>query len=147
MTDRSDIKREYPGTPLMGVGALIVAENEILLVRRGKEPSKGEWSIPGGLVRVGETLRDAVIREAREETGFRVEPLTLVELLERIFPDNQGRIRYHYVLADYLCRVVGGELNAGSDASEAIWVNHEQLDSFPLAPVTLRVIRKALYLR
>lgn len=147
MTDRSDIRREYPGTPLMGVGALIVAENEILLVRRGKEPSKGEWSIPGGLVRVGETLRDAVIREAREETGFRVEPLTLVELLERIFPDNQGRIRYHYVLADYLCRVIGGELNAGSDASEAIWVNHEQLDSFPLAPVTLRVIRKALDLR
>jgi len=94
--------REYPRFPLVGVGALIVDDRRIVLIRRAKPPSVGEWSIPGGLVHVGETLVEAVKREAFEETGLEVEPLGLVELLERIFPDDRGRVRHHYVLADYL---------------------------------------------
>ncbi len=103
-----DIPREYPASPLVGVGALITDQSRIVLIRRGMPPAAGEWSIPGGLVRLGETLRDAVVREAREETALCVEPWALVELVERIFTDEQGRISYHYVLADYACRVVGG---------------------------------------
>jgi 8-oxo-dGTP diphosphatase len=138
------VKREYPDTPLIGVGALIVDGDRIVLARRGKEPSCGEWSIPGGLVHLGETLQEAVAREALEETGLRVEPQRLVELLERIFPGENGRIQYHYVLADFLCKVVGGSLKAGSDASEVAWAEASGLEDFNLAPITLKVIRKAL---
>lgn len=116
----------------------------IVLVRRGSQPSRGEWSIPGGLVEVGERLADAVVREAREETGLEVEPGPLVELLERIFRDQEGRVRYHYVLADYLCRVVGGALCAGSDATEARWVHMGELQGFDLPDVTMKVIIKAI---
>jgi 8-oxo-dGTP diphosphatase len=139
-----EICREYPASPLMGVGALIVDEGRIVLVRRAKPPAEGEWSIPGGLVHLGETLNEAVAREAHEETGLEVQPETLVELLERIFPDEQGRIRYHYVLADFCCRVMGGTLLAGSDAAEARWVYREDLKRFNLAPITMKVILKAL---
>ncbi len=115
-----------------------------MLIRRGLPPAAGEWSIPGGLVRLGETLNDAVVREALEETGLNVTPCTLVELAERIFTDEQGRIAYHYVLADYACRVVGGTLIAGSDATEATWAERRDLENFALAPVTMNVILKAL---
>jgi 8-oxo-dGTP diphosphatase len=136
--------REYPSRPLVGVGALIKDDNRILLVRRGRPPGEGEWSIPGGLVKTGETLKRAVVREAREETGLSVEPLALVELVERIFLDDQGRTRHHYVLADYLCRAIGGILQAGSDVTEAEWVQRSELDRYGLAPVTLEVILKSL---
>jgi 8-oxo-dGTP diphosphatase len=136
--------REYPSSPLVGVGAVITSGGSVLLIRRGKEPSRGEWSIPGGLVRVGETLKEAVARESAEETGLIVRPDELVELLERIFHDDRGRVRYHYVLADYRCQVVGGQLAAGSDALEAQWVEHDRLERMGLARVTLNVIRKAM---
>jgi ADP-ribose pyrophosphatase YjhB (NUDIX family) len=139
-----EIRREYPTAPLIGVGAVIVDEDCVVLVRRGKPPALGEWSIPGGLVWLGETLKEAVAREAHEETGIEVRVDALVELLERIFPDEHGRIRYHYVLADFSCRVVGGELKAGSDAMDAKWVRREDLVSFDLAPVTMKVVLKAL---
>ena len=139
-----EISREYPAAPLVGVGALIIHGGSIVLIRRGKPPAEGEWSIPGGLVRLGETIDEAVTREAFEETGLHVRPEVLVELLERIFPDEQGRVRYHYVLADYSCRVIEGALSAGSDATEARWVRREDLESFNLAPVTMRVVVKAL---
>jgi 8-oxo-dGTP diphosphatase len=129
---------------LIGVGALIVEGTRIVLVRRGTPPSLGEWSIPGGLVHVGETLVESVIREAQEETGLEVEPLDLVELVERIFPDESGRIRHHYVLADYLCRRTKGKLRAGSDALEALWVEQDDLQLYNPAPITLRVILKGL---
>jgi 8-oxo-dGTP diphosphatase len=138
------LSRKYPAHPLVGVGAIIIVEDRIALVRRGKQPSKGEWSIPGGLVKVGETLSDAVIRVTLEETGLHVRPLDLVELLERIFRDQQGRVRYHYILADYLCSVAGGDLSAGSDAAEAGWFKRHELARLNLAPVTLRIIFKAL---
>lgn len=138
-----ETSREYPVRPFFGVGALIIDRERIILVKRGKQPAKGEWSIPGGLVEAGEKIKTAVMREVLEETGLEVEPQSLVELVERIFPDSTGRIRYHYVIADYLCRVVGGSLNAGSDAREAVWVTHSDLHRYSLAPVTLDVISKA----
>lgn len=138
----TDIRREYTSIPLVGVGALIVNNNKVALVRRANEPSKGQWSIPGGLVNLGESLPDAVIREAFEETGLIVRPKFLVELLDRIFHDESGAVRYHYVLADYWCEVTGGILSAGSDASAAEWVNFSELPTFNLADVTLDVILK-----
>jgi 8-oxo-dGTP diphosphatase len=142
--DDDAITRDYPAVPLMGVGAIITDGSRVLLIKRGKEPARGEWSIPGGLVRVGETLNEAVAREALEETGLTVQAEDLVELLERIFYDVQGRVQYHYVLADYQCRVLNGEPNAGSDALEARWFERDELRHMRLAPVTLSVILKAL---
>ncbi|MFZ0392725.1 MAG: NUDIX hydrolase [Terracidiphilus sp.] len=141
-------QREYPVSPLVGVGAVIVEGGRVLLVRRGTEPLRGRWSIPGGLIEVGETLREAVVREAREETGLEVEPVELVELLDRIHRQGE-RVRYHYVIADYLCRVTGGTLKAASDADEARWVERAEWNSHPprrtlaLEPITVRVIEAA----
>lgn len=144
LTEERKITREYPSTPLIGVGAIITDGNRTVLVRRGSPPAQGEWSIPGGLVQVGETLEEAVMREALEETGLRVEPVNLVELLERIFRDDQGRVQYHYILADYLCRVVDGNLSPGSDAADARWVKRNELLTMEIAPVTKKVIFKAM---
>jgi mutator protein MutT len=136
------LQREFPAAPLVGVGAVIVQDGRVLLVQRGTEPARGRWSIPGGLIDIGESLTDAVIREVREETGLQVEPIELVELLDRIHRDGD-RVRYHYVIADYLCRVVGGNLQAASDAEAVRWVEHAELNShsaLALDPVTVRVI-------
>jgi ADP-ribose pyrophosphatase YjhB (NUDIX family) len=126
----------------MGVGAVVVEMDRVLLVRRGNEPMKGHWSLPGGLVELGESLADAVIREVREETGLEIEPLGLVELLDRIYWEEE-RVRYHYVIADYLCRMVGGTLKAASDAAAVRWVERAEWNSHSallLDPVTVRVI-------
>ena len=136
--------REYPDFPFVGVGAIIAQDNRVILVQRGRQPSKGDWSIPGGLVNVGETLRDAAIREALEETGIEVETIQLVELVERIFHDDSGRVQYHYVLADFLCSVRGGKLAAGSDALDAKWFHRDELQQLDLADITLQVILKGL---
>jgi ADP-ribose pyrophosphatase YjhB (NUDIX family) len=136
------MQREFPETPLVGVGAVVVRQGRVLLVRRGHEPLKGQWSLPGGLLEVGESLTAGVKREVREETGLNVEPLELIELLDRIHRDGE-RIRYHYVIADYLCRVVDGELNAASDADAVRWVERAEWNShsiLKLDPITVRVI-------
>jgi len=135
--------REYPSRPLIGVGAIIIRDKNVVLVRRSKAPSQGEWSIPGGLARVGETLCQAVIREVLEETGLTVKTGLLVDLLERIIHDEDGRVRYHYVIADYKCSVVSGTLGAGSDASEACWAQKDHLGDFKLPAIALNVIDKA----
>ncbi len=122
------MQREYPSSPLVGVGAVVVHEGRVLLVQRGTEPAKGQWSIPGGLIDVGESLREAVIREVREETGLIVEPVELIELLDRIYREDD-RVRYHYVIADYLCRVIGGALVAASDADAVRWVERAEWNS------------------
>jgi ADP-ribose pyrophosphatase YjhB (NUDIX family) len=139
------MQREYPETPLVGVGAAVVDAGRVLLVRRGTEPLKGEWSLPGGLLEVGETLTAGVIREVREETGLIVEPIELIELLDRIHRVD-GRVRYHYVIADYLCRVTGGELQAASDADAVRWAERSEWNThsaLKLDPVAVRVIEKA----
>src|ERR1700751_4916175 len=136
------MKREYPETPLVGVGAIIIEERRVVLVKRGHPPLEGKWSIPGGVLEVGETLRKAVVREALEETGLAVEPGELLGVFERVLPDKQGRMKYHYVLIDFLCRPVAGELVAGDDADEVRWFRRDQLAPLQLARETEEVILK-----
>ena len=138
------MSREYPATPFVGVGAVIVHDNRVLLIRRGQPPLLGEWSLPGGVLECGETLRQATIREAREETGLAVEVGEMLGVYERIIPSDDGRVRYHYVLIDYLCRPAGGELMAGTDAAEVEWFTREQLPALNLAYDADDVVRKGL---
>ena len=136
------MQREYPETPLVGVGAIIVDQARVLLVRRGREPLKGQWSLPGGLLEIGESLSAGVVREVREETGLTVEPVELIELLDRIHREGE-RVRYHYVIADYLCSVTGGDLKAASDAEAVRWVERTEWDrpsALKLDPIAVRVI-------
>ena len=138
------MQREFPQTPLVAVGAVVVEDGRVLLVRRGSEPLKGHWTLPGGALEVGETLAAGVAREVREETGLEVEPFELVEILDRIHREGE-RVRYHYVIADYVCRVTGGELCAASDADAVRWVERAEWNSHSaliLDPVTVRVIEK-----
>jgi ADP-ribose pyrophosphatase YjhB (NUDIX family) len=137
------LKRHYPDQPLVGVGAVIFRGGEVLLVRRGQEPAKDSWSLPGGLVELGETLSAALQREVAEETGLRVRLLGLSAVLERIFPDEAGRIAYHYVLIDYACDYLEGELQPASDITAARFVALADLDRFELPRFTLNVIRRA----
>ncbi len=125
------------------MGALIFDGPRILLVERAREPLKGWWSLPGGVVEPGELLRDAVIREVHEETGLRIEPLEVAEIFERILRDSEGRVEYHYVLIDYVCRVLGGTLSASDDAANARWFTLEELSDLHLTEGTLAVILKA----
>jgi len=135
------MKREYPDQPLVGVGAVIVEAGRILLVKRGHPPLAGEWSIPGGVLEVGETVREAVVREALEETGLTVEPRDLLGVFDRVLPDETGRTKYHYVLIDFLCRRIAGEPQAAGDAAEARWFTKEELAKLSLAKDTAEVIR------
>jgi len=115
------MQREYPDRPLVGVGAIIVDGDRVVLIRRGKQPLLGEWSIPGGVLELGETVRQAVEREALEETGLVVRATELLGVFDRIVPDDNQRTIYHYVLVDFLCERISGELNASGDAAEARW--------------------------
>ena len=134
--------RRYPQRPILGVGALIFRRNRILLVERGREPLKGYWSLPGGVLEVGETLEEGVCREVLEETGLLIKPLEIAEVLERIMRDKQGRPEYHYVLIDYLCRVTGGELAPADDVSRVEWVSRAKLKEYRLTEGTLEVIEE-----
>jgi ADP-ribose pyrophosphatase YjhB (NUDIX family) len=138
------MKRDYPERPLIGVGAVIVDAGRVVVVRRGHEPLKGEWSIPGGVLEIGETLRAGASREALEETGLMVEAGEVLEVLDRIVRDGEGRIQFHYVLIDFLCRPTGGALHAGGDAEEARWIGAGELDSFSIADSAVSVLRKGL---
>lgn len=139
--------RKYPESPIVGVGGVIFEGEAVLLIQRGKEPGLGQWSIPGGVVRAGETLKEAVAREILEETHLEVEVVGLAKVLERIFPDSDGRIAYHYVLIDFLCRRVGGFLRGDSDARDARFVPLEDLPSYDVVSITREVIRRADWLR
>lgn len=140
-TDDS-ISRRYPSAPVCSVGALIYRGSRILLVRRGKAPSLGKWSVPGGRLRLGETLEAAVIRETREETCLAVRPLGIGKVVEHIHKDERGDIEYHYVIVDYVCRIVGGSPQAASDVSEVRFVEISELSQWDMTEGTAQVIRE-----
>ncbi len=141
-TDRSD--RLYPAHPLVGVGAVVWDGRRVLLERRGKPPSEGVWSLPGGLIEIGETAEEAVQREVREECGICVEVGPLLGLFQPIQRDADGRVRYHFVVVDFLAYYRSGALQAGDDAAELRWVEPEELDNYALLPATRAMIEQAL---
>jgi 8-oxo-dGTP diphosphatase len=141
------VQREFPEVPLIGVGAIIiegdrVEGDRVVLVKRAHPPLQAEWSIPGGVLEIGELVREAAVREAREETGLTVEPLELLGVFDRVLRDADQRVQYHYVLIDFLCRRVVGELTAASDAAEVRWFSREGLAALKLAEDTFEVIQK-----
>lgn len=138
------MKREYPDRPIVGVGAVIVDNGRAVLVRRGTDPLRGEWSIPGGVLELGETVRAGAEREALEETGLVVKAGDVLGIFDRVVPGENGRTRFHYVLIDFLCNRVSGELRAGGDAAEARWVNLQELSEIPIAEPAAGLIRRAL---
>jgi 8-oxo-dGTP diphosphatase len=135
------MKREYPDAPLVGVGAIIIEQDRVLLVKRGNPPLAGKWSIPGGVLEMGETLRQAAVREALEETGLTVETGELLGVYDRILRDTEERTRYHYVLIDFLCRRIAGEPQAAGDAAEARWFTRAEVGQLSLAEDTADVIQ------
>jgi len=147
------VTRLYPPRPVVGVGAVVyvtagagvpAAGSGVVLVKRRYEPLAGQWSLPGGAVEIGETLEAAVAREVAEETGLRVEVGPVVEVFDRIMLDDDRRVRYHFVLVDYLCRVAGGGLSAGSDAEEVAIADPDALEGFALTEKALSVIARGV---
>jgi 8-oxo-dGTP diphosphatase len=134
--------RKYPQRPILGVGALIFRDDRILLAERAREPLKGFWSIPGGVVEVGETLEEAVRREVREETNLEIVVVDVIEIFERIMRDGEGRPEYHYVLIDYLCLAKAGEAQAADDVARTAWVRRGELQDYRITEGTPRVIQK-----
>jgi len=154
------MKREFPDHPLVGVGGVVIHRDRVLLIRRGGEPLKGEWSIPGGLVELGEELAEGVRREILEETGLEVEPLEVIAVFDRIMYDTpkprprstastartsrqRRRVRYHYVIVDYACRLKRGRLSPASDVVDARWLRREDLPEYHLTEMAASVVRRA----
>jgi 8-oxo-dGTP diphosphatase len=136
--------RQYPSQPVVGVGAVIVRDGNVVLIRRRFEPLAGQWSLPGGRVELGETLEAGLAREMLEETGLDVEIGPVIEVFDRILRDPDGQVQYHYVLIDYLCRPVGGTLAHGSDADAAVLVDPADLQQYQLTPKATAVIERGL---
>jgi mutator protein MutT len=128
-----------PTQPAVGVGAVVIRDGRVLLIRRGKEPLRGRWLVPGGTVELGETLEEAVVREIREETSLDVAPLEVLTVFDRI-DRQEGRVVYHYVIVDYLCQYLAGDPRAGSDAEAVAFVAREDLDAYDLPPKALEVV-------
>jgi 8-oxo-dGTP diphosphatase len=135
--------REYPMRPIVGVGGVTIRDGSVLLMRRARPPLQGEWSIPGGGLEVGEAIAEGVRREVEEETGIQVRVLDHIETFERIVRDDSGRVQYHYVILDYLCEAIGGELRAGGDATDVAWAEENDLPKYLLRDTATRVIVKA----
>lgn len=138
------IKREYPDSPVVGVGAIIIKDGKVLIVKRGKEPGYGRWSIPGGAVHLGEKLARAVEREVLEETGLVVEAGEVVEVYEPVVRDSEEKVQYHYVLIDFMCRYVSGELKPESDIQDAVMAEPSELYKYDLPPATAALLHKCL---
>ncbi len=135
--------RQYPKRPIFGVGAIVFQDEMVLLVKRGLPPGKGDWSLPGGAVELGESAKEALVREVREETGLEVVPEKLVSLVDIIDRDGAGAVRHHYAVADYRCVISGGNLKAGGDAAEARFVPLKDVEKYPLTRKAREVILKA----
>ena len=139
----SSEKREYPDRPYVGVGVIVFREKEVLLVKRNKDPNRGYWSIPGGKQMLGETVEEAAQRELVEETGIKVDSLLLVDVVDTIIPDAEGKIKYHYTLVDYMGHWYSGDSRAGDDAQEVRWIHLNELSSYSLLEKTMNIIHKA----
>jgi ADP-ribose pyrophosphatase YjhB (NUDIX family) len=135
--------RRYPKRPILGIAAIILDRDRVLMVERGRPPLQGYWSLPGGVLETGETLEEGLRREILEETGLKIHPRGVVEIFQRIMRDPEGRAEYHYVIVDYLCRVAGGRLCAASDCARAEWVRRRMLRDYKITEGTLPVIEKA----
>jgi 8-oxo-dGTP diphosphatase len=142
--------REYPERPVVGIGGVIIDQGRTLLIRRGSEPLFGEWSIPGGMLEIGESLEQGVARELLEETGIEVKVLELIEVFDRIYAEDwstcaeaKGRPRFHFVIADYLCERLSGEARAGSDVTDVAFAREEELARFRLTETATRILKKA----
>jgi len=135
--------RWYPKAPITGVGGIIQKDGKVLLVKRGKEPNKGKWTVPGGVVEVGETLHEAVKREVMEECSIEVEVETVVDTFDAIGRDDEGRVRYHFVIIDFMARYVSGEIKASSDADECRWVEPGELAGLETTPSLMVVMKRA----
>jgi 8-oxo-dGTP diphosphatase len=140
-------KREYPARPIVGVGGVVISGGRALLIRRAGPPLKGQWSIPGGMLELGETLVEGVQRELAEETGIEIRVLELIEVFERIELDAEGKARYHFVVLDYLCEAVRGEARAGSDVSDVVWAAPAEFRTYDLTEAATRVIEKAFRMK
>ncbi|MEJ2010457.1 MAG: NUDIX hydrolase [Acidobacteriota bacterium] len=136
------MNREYPRQPIVGVGGVVIHGNRVLLIRRGREPLKGEWSIPGGMLELGESLEEGVCREVLEETGLKVRPIEALLVFDRI-QRNRKRVQYHYVIVDYVCRQTGGRLKPGSDVLDARWVERGEVPNYRVTPKAAAVIADA----
>jgi 8-oxo-dGTP diphosphatase len=139
-----NVAREYPDHPVVAVGAVIVRDGRALIVKRAHEPRQGEWSLPGGLLELGESLEEAVRREVKEETSLDVDVGAIVETFDRVHRDQAGRIRYHFVIVDYVCRASGGEARPGSDAAAVAWVTAAEIDDYQVNAHARAVILKGL---
>lgn len=126
------MKRLYPDQPIVGIGAVIINQGKIALIKRGNEPSKGKWTIPGGLVELGESLEAAVVRETKEEVCLDVENPCLIGVVDNVDLDEQGKVKYHYVIIDYLVHVKAGTIKAASDAAEIRWVPFDEVEDYNL---------------
>ena len=142
--------REYPERPVVGIGGVIIDGGRALLIRRGSEPLRGEWSIPGGTLELGETLEQGVARELLEETGIGVCVLELIEVFDRIYAEDgtvaaraQKKPRFHYVIVDYLCERVAGEPRAGSDVTDVAFAREDELARYHLTETATRILKKA----
>jgi 8-oxo-dGTP diphosphatase len=142
--------REYPDRPVVGVGGVVIDNGRALLIRRGSEPLRGQWSIPGGMLELGESLQEGVARELREETGLEVRVGQLIEVFDRIYSDDGSpqaqtlsRPRFHFVIVDYLCERLAGEARAGSDVTDVAFASEEDLGSYSLTETATRVLKKA----
>ena len=139
--------RSYPSAPMVGVGVIVFnSEKKVLLVKRGNEPSKGLWSLPGGMIELGERVREAGIREVKEECNIDIEPENVVSVVDLILEDSAGKVKYHYILIDYLAKFIGGELISRSDVMDANWFSKAQIADLDIPEVTRDVLEKAFKL-
>lgn len=138
------MKREYPEAPIVAVGVIIHKDNRIVLVRRDKEPSRGLWTFPGGAVELGETVRDAARREALEETGLQIEVLEVAAVLDAVVRDDEGHVRYHYVIVDFFACPIGGSLRPGTDVSDSCWASLAEVDTLPMTEKAGHLARQLL---
>lgn len=139
----AEAKRVYPQTPMVGVGVVVKRENSVLLVKRANEPKKGLWAIPGGLIKLGESVQQAAMREVLEECSISIELQDVISVVDLIDKDDEGNIKYHFVLIDFVAQYADGDLRAGSDALDAAWISLNDLDQYDIPELTRKVILKA----